>query len=437
MGKLTTPMLLLLAPFASCFRPEVYDTFCLVTAAWIVCLGRRTITRVWQTTGLAGRRDHSPAYRLFNQAVWNWDELARLFLIDLLSDLIPGSQVWLVVDDTLCHKRGAKVHFGGIFLDAVLSSKKHKTFRFGLGWVTLGVIIHLPGCSQRPLCINLLWRVYAKRGKDLPHHTKPQLARQMLDLVAVWLPEHTLYVVGDNAYIGKALLKGLPEHVHALGPIHPRAQLSAPLPAGYLGKRKKGEPLPCPQEQWDNPNFPWRCLELPLPDGSHKPLRVKVIDEVCWYPVAGSRPLQLVLVQDPQGKWRDELLLSTDRTLSAAAVIAGYMQRWSVEVCYWESKQLLGFHDAQVWSAEGVKRAHPMAWFVGGLVLLWYARFGSKAEAAEMPAPWYTTKTTTSFADMLASCRLHLWRNWYESASPEEQNDLRDWLFHYISTAKG
>jgi hypothetical protein len=38
----------------------------------------------------------------------------------------------VAVDDTLCHKRGAKVAFGGIFLDAVLSSKKHKTFRFGL-----------------------------------------------------------------------------------------------------------------------------------------------------------------------------------------------------------------------------------------------------------------------------------------------------------------
>lgn len=49
--------------------------------------------------------------------------------------------VWLVIDDTLCHQRGAKVAFGGIFLDAVLSSKRHKVFRFGTNWVTLADVV--------------------------------------------------------------------------------------------------------------------------------------------------------------------------------------------------------------------------------------------------------------------------------------------------------
>lgn len=78
MNKLSTPLLLLLAPFAPCFNKPVHETFCLVVAAWIVCLGRRTISRVWQTTGLADEYDHSSFYRFFNQAVWNWDELAYL-----------------------------------------------------------------------------------------------------------------------------------------------------------------------------------------------------------------------------------------------------------------------------------------------------------------------------------------------------------------------
>src|SRR4051794_7410587 len=134
MNKLTAPLLLLLAPFVPCFNQPVHDTFCLVVAAWIVCLGRRTISRVWQTTGMAADHDHSAFYRFFNQAVWNWDDLARIFLIDLLCEFLPGSTVWLVVDDTLCHKRGAKVAFGGMFLDAVMSSKKHKIFRCGVNW---------------------------------------------------------------------------------------------------------------------------------------------------------------------------------------------------------------------------------------------------------------------------------------------------------------
>jgi hypothetical protein len=168
MLKVTTPLLVLLAPFARCFNEPVHDTFCLMVTAWIACLGRRTLSRVWQTTGRADKEDHSKAYRLFNQAAWNWDCLAQIFLLELLSDLIPGSRLWLVIDDTLCHKRGGKVAFGGIFLDAVLSSKKHKCFRYGVNWVTLGVILELPFRQDRPFCVNLLWVNNRRNGKNRP-----------------------------------------------------------------------------------------------------------------------------------------------------------------------------------------------------------------------------------------------------------------------------
>lgn len=438
MDKLTAPLLLLLAPFTPCFNAPVQGTFCLVVVAWITCIGRRTIARVWQTTGRAADHDHSPFYRFFNQAVWNWDDLARIFLLELLCDFLPGSTVWLVVDDTLCHKRGAKVAFGGMFLDAVLSSRKHKIFRHGVNWVTLGVVIQLPFRPDRFFCVNLLWRVYSKAVKGLPHQTKSQLARQMLDLVAIWLPEHTLYVVADSAYIGAKLLQQLPANVQAVGPIHPKATLTTALAADHQGPSHQGDPLPKPSAMLTDLNFgDFDVLQLTLPNGTPKQLHIKVLKGRCWCSVLQERKIQLVLVRDPAQQWRDELLLSTDLRLSAAEVILGYMRRWSVEVCYWESKQLLGLHDAQVWSEAAVQRTAPMAWFVGGLVLVWYAQYGLEEEPAEMPAPWYTTKKAPTLADMLATLRLHLWRNWWESAAPDERPDLLDWLLHYISTASG
>src|SRR3954452_829347 len=241
MDHLTPSFHALLVPFAPCFRAEVFVTFELMTAAWVVCLGRRTISRLWETTGHARSRDHSAAFSLFNQAVWNWDELCRILLVCLLTALVPGTTIWLVLDDTLCHKRGAKVAFGGIFLDAVLSSKKHKTFRFGTNWVTLGLVVQLPTRQDRFFCVNLLWRVCAKKTAGLPHQTKAQLARALLDVVVARLPGHTLYVVGDSAYVGKPLLKGLPENVHVVGPIHWQAGLSLPLAADAPKRRKKGD----------------------------------------------------------------------------------------------------------------------------------------------------------------------------------------------------
>jgi hypothetical protein len=43
----------LLVPFGLAFRQEVSSMFVTMTVAWIVCLGRRTISRVWETTGQA------------------------------------------------------------------------------------------------------------------------------------------------------------------------------------------------------------------------------------------------------------------------------------------------------------------------------------------------------------------------------------------------
>jgi hypothetical protein len=434
MDQLTASWIALLAPLAGSFHPKVFTTFSWMVGGWVVCLGRRTISRVWETTGRSAEQSHCGAFRLFSEAVWNWDEVGRLFLVQLLA-LVPGTKAWLVVDDTLCHKRGAKVAFGGIFLDAVLSTRKHKTLRFGVNWVTLGLIVQLPCRKDRFFCVNILWRVCRKaKGKnDKEHRTKSQLAREMVELLAGWLPAYQFVVVADSAYMGKYLLKGLPEHVAAIGPIHWKAGLSAPLPADAPKRRKKGVGMHTPLDWFEAPEWPWENLLLKHPKGE-KQLQVKVLRDVCWYNAAGSRLLQVVLVRDPAKQWRNEALLSSDLGLSAQEVILGYMRRWSVEVAYCDSKQLLGLHDPQVWCANSVERAHPMAWFVGGLVLLWYAQTGHQEEQAHRHRPWYTRKVEPTFADMLACARLHLWQSWLDS-DPAARDDKVAWLLEYLATA--
>ena len=112
MDQLIPSLLELLAPLAPAFRKEVFPMFRSMVGAWVVCVGRRTISRVWETTGRSRSEHHSAAFRLFSQAVWNWDEVMRLLLVSLLKTFVPGMRVWIVVDDTLCHKRGAKVGLG-------------------------------------------------------------------------------------------------------------------------------------------------------------------------------------------------------------------------------------------------------------------------------------------------------------------------------------
>ncbi len=332
MEQLTPSLSALLGLFSPCFRPEVFSLFRQMVGAWIVCLGRRTISRVWETTGRSQRHSHCPAFRLFSAAAWNWDEVGRLLLVQLLAAFVPGSRLWVVVDDTLCHKRGANVTFGGVFRDAVLSTKKHKVFRFGTNWVTLGLVVQLPFRPDRFFCLNVLWRVYAKKGpkQKKKHKIKSQLALEMVQQVAGWLPGRQLLVVADSAYMSKHLLKALPANACALGPIHWKAKLTRPLPEGHQGRRKVGDELTTPREALADERWPWGETVLRYP-GGEKPLRVKVLGPCCWYRSAGQAPLRVVLVRDPEGSWRDEAFgavgRGSDRGLRAALERGGGLLR--------------------------------------------------------------------------------------------------------------
>ena len=239
MDQLIPTLADLVAPFRDCFHPQVFQPFQTLLAGWIVCQGPRTVSEVWLATGLAAKRHHDTAYAVFHSAAWEWDDLGIVLATLILTPLVPGGVVWIVVDDTLCHKRGAKVAFGGIFLDAVLSTKKHKTLRFGLNWVVLGVAVPLPLRPDRYYCLPVLWRCYRKKGQA-GHRSRTQLAARMAHRLAENLPERTFWLVADSAYINSELIKGRPENLQVLGPLRWDAALyDVPGPYGGAGRPPK------------------------------------------------------------------------------------------------------------------------------------------------------------------------------------------------------
>jgi hypothetical protein len=411
MDQLIPSLATLVAAFSDCFHPQVFQTFQALLAGWIVCQGPRTLSEVWLATGLAARRHHDTAYAVFHSAVWEWDDLGIVLATLVLAHLVPGGVVWVVVDDTLCHKRGAKVAFGGIFLDAVLSSKRHKTLRFGLNWVVLGVAVPLPCRPDRYFCLPMLWRCYRKKGQA-GHRSRTRLAARMAHRLAESLPGRTFWLVSDSAYINSELIKGRPENLQVLGPLRWDAALYA-LPGPYGGKgrpAKKGGRLPTPRGMIeDTATYPARLQTIRFPKAERR-LRVQVVRDILGYTGCGDDPVMVVLVRDPLGQWRDEVLVATDPSVSAAFVIQGYCRRWSIEPAFFDSKQYLGLHDPRVWSERSVERAHPMAWFVGTLTVLWYAAGGHAGAQVERDRPWYAHRVVPTFSDMLGALRLQMWQ---------------------------
>ena len=78
-----------------------------------------------------------------------------------------------------------------------------------------------------------------------------------------------------------------------------------------------------------------------------------------------------------------------------------------------------------------------VAVLLGTLVVLWYVESGKDGEQAQRQRPWYQRRRSPTFADMLSSCRLHLWQNWLEEGSGSEAGREAKWawLLEYLATA--
>jgi len=413
MNQLIPSLAELVGHFRDCFRVEVFQTFQALLAGWIVCNGTRTISEVWQATGLAARRHHDTAYAVFHSAVWEWDDLGIVLATLILAHLIPGGVVWLVIDDTLCHKRGAKVAFGGIFLDPVLSSKRHKTFRFGVNWVVLGIAVPIPFRPDRYYSLPVLWRAFRKKG-SAGYKSRPQLAIELARRLAEACPDRIFWLAGDSAYINATTLRDRPGNLHAVGPLNWTAALYAlpepPAPGRKGGRpRQKGDRLSTPKAMIeDTINYPAVERTILFPKGERE-LRIQVVRDILWYRGCKTDPVVVVLIRDPLGQWRDEALVATDPTASAQFLILGYCRRWSVELAFFDSKQHLGLHDPRVWSEKGVERAHPMAWFVESLTILWYCTKGREGSHVYRDRPWYRDQRSPTFTEMLGALRLQMW----------------------------
>ena len=110
-----------------------------------------------------------------------------------------------------------------------------------------------------------------------------------------------------------------------------------------------------------------------------------------------------------------------------------------MEVTFHDAKQFLGLEDPQGQAPRTVQRTAPLALIVYALVVLWYAEHGhGRAGAAWLVRPWYPSKTTASFLDMLTALRRAGWRRVLSQPSSTtwlRQNPAPRWVDAVLATA--
>jgi len=79
-----------------------------------------------------------------------------------------------------------------------------------------------------------------KSKRPRGHRTRPELAVEMLQMIASWSPNHQLMVTGDSAYGGASVLQKLPENMELISHVHPKGGLYEPAPEPRYPVRATG-----------------------------------------------------------------------------------------------------------------------------------------------------------------------------------------------------
>ncbi|MCA1678482.1 MAG: transposase [Actinobacteria bacterium] len=406
----------LLLLFAPCFTRPTFETFRGLVVGQISQTGLRAVTGMLVGARLQRVWHHARAHRFFSHARWSADELG-LRLAALIVERFCGSAapVLVAVDDTLLHRLGRKVHGCFWHHDATANSKA-ATVAWGNNWVVVGIVVRL-AFLERSVCLPVLFRLwqprrrqFAEKGRRDPERPgKVQLARELVDLLAARLAERRIDVVGDAAYATEAW-RDLGGRVTITSRLRANAVIYAPAPprTGKRGRpRKWGRRLGDLKQIAADPAT--RFTEHTV-RRYHKPETLQLAEINClWEPLGPDTPVRVILVKDDTKPSGHQLaLITTDLDSTPAQIVERYSDRWPIEVAFEDGKAIFGVGHARNRTEKAVKRTIPFQFLAMTLTIIWYATHGHHPDVVaehRQHAPWYLSKTTPSFADMLAKLR--------------------------------
>jgi len=421
--------LLCLVCFQDCFTAPSFQRFLTLMAGWILCTSKHTITGVIRAAGVVGKREHGGYHRFFNTAAWSADEVGLALMALILTLLPKNNRVVLTVDDTLARHTGKHIEGGAMHRDPLLSTGKRPFFHFGHNWVVVAVVfvfLRWGKTFSLPVLVRLYRTEKLNKKLDRPHRKKTELCDEMLQLAAESFPNRKFLVIGDNAYVNRSVIRPLPINIDLLGRGRMDAALYAPPPekkAKQRGRRPvRGARVASPLARAKRKQ--WKKIEARI-YGRICTVKVQVFDAQ-WYIVGRGRLFRFVLIRDWPGHKKDDVLVTTDLSMSAEQIIESYCMRWSLEETFEWAKGRLGFEDPQNRTEKAVERTAPMALWIYSLVVYWYACWSrGRRHLPFRVDPWNRKKQNPTFADMLATLRRESWTVWISDQAGKTHLDQK------------
>jgi hypothetical protein len=423
--RLSSSIINILSKFAPVFSQPTFENFLFLSTGAILTQGSRTVTNILRTLGK--RPKHFTTYHnFFKRCECPLLKLSRI-LCSLIFAVVP-KVIELAVDETITRHSGPKVFGGCCHRDPLLSTHKRVQYSFGHKWVVMAVRFHWPWLN-RPWalpCLMMLWVSEKLCPKyQVKHRTPIELTIMMLRLLHKWFPDKRFIIVGDGGFASIELTQFIARNpwVQLVSRLRKDAQLfdSATIQSKRGRKRLKGKRLPSPQALANKKNAPWIKTTVIWYGGVSKKILYMYNQALLYQPGKGTVKIAWVLVRDPKGKLRDESFYTTDLVMTAQELIRHFVERWTIEVTFEESKRFLAVESTRNRKKESVLRSFPLLMGLFSLISLWYFDRSKKRPKVSTAQPWYHKEQPT-FADAINAIRKDIWDLNLFSMLPKNNN---------------
>jgi hypothetical protein len=317
----------------------------------VLAAGRRTVTGWIRAAGLSG--EFRPCYTTVAAAGSHADAVAARLAHAVVKPLVGGaSRLLFALDDTPTERYGRRVQGAGVHHNPS-PGPAGGPFVYGHVWVVLALLAVHPAWGV--VALPLLARLYV-RAVDLPRlppkdrppfRTKLELAVELMRWASGWLGAlgKPLWVVADGAYAKAALLKPMRAlAVTVVSRLRRDAALCTvpgPRRPGQRGRHRVYGERRVDLAKRAGQRRGWVSGTFTL-YGKPAVKRYKTF-VATWRPAGGA--IRVVLVDEPSG-W--VAFFCTDPAASVADVLAAVADRFSLETCFRDVKEVVGAGQQQV-----------------------------------------------------------------------------------------
>jgi len=397
----------------------------------LVCLGRRTITRILWTHG----RQHLPwqaEYHLFSRVKWNPQALFTPILERALP-LCPDKLVGVAIDDTKLHKTGRCIQQAFYQRDP-MSPPFHANLILGLRFLQASLLVPLyrggvHACRALPIrfeespaikrpsrrASKEAWKAYRRqqKQKNLSTHFVAMMKQLRAALDAAGALSKILVLAVDGSFCNRTVFMAPRERTEIIARARKDAVLCFRAPLG--GRRFYDTEKFTPEQVRQNEDTPWKNTKI-FYGGKWRKVRYKEVAQVYWQGGARKCPLRLfVVAATPYRKRKSQklyyrrpaYLLTTDLLHRPKALLQIYFDRWQIEINHREEKDTLGVGQAQLWNEKAVPKQPPLVVAAySALLLAGLLTFGPQRTHAYASLPkWRRKATRPSCLDLITLLR--------------------------------